>query len=499
MLDFSGLRAHQERALQIAEMYTQGVRNFTDHKVVTANVTPGGGKTLMALLYADELLRAGLIDQVVVLVPRDSLASQMVDGWDCQKRGITRVLADGDNSTLANHHMYAKSGYVATYQAVAAKPEKHERRVRKVNVGTLLILDEPHHLALLSSDDAESTAWYAAVLPMFEAAKHVLLMSGTLVRHDGERIPFVTYDETNRPVADITYTRKQAIEEEAVLPLEITRIPADVEYQSGSHVRDVSLSEASSKEKSRALRAALERPEYRDEKTLEALGEWLAYRKRVHDSSAIVIVHNQKTAEHIARVIRKRMKIDVALAISSIGHAAKVIRSFRNNIGGKVLVTVGMAYEGLDVPHATHMVCLTKTRSEPWLEQAFARITRFNPDFGPYEKQRAFLYVPDDQDMRAFLDRMAEEQDTAFKEKAKRLGHEYVPPRNSFRALGATPGESRYSDAAGNLSDEDSRIVNWMCRSFPELADEPVRKILAIADRMRGMGIAIGDDPEAAE
>ena len=40
------------------------------------------------------------------------------------------------------------------------------------------------------------------------------------------------------------------------------------------------------------------------------------------------------------------------------------------------IVTVGMAYEGLDCPEITPIACLTQVRSAEWLEQMLARDPR---------------------------------------------------------------------------------------------------------------------------
>ena len=40
-----------------------------------------------------------------------------------------------------------------------------------------------------------------------------------------------------------------------------------------------------------------------------------------------------------------------------------------------MLVTVAMAYEGLDAPEVAGVAALTHIRSRPWLEQMLARVT----------------------------------------------------------------------------------------------------------------------------
>ena len=76
----------------------------------------------------------------------------------------------------------------------------------------------------------------------------------------------------------------------------------------------------------------------------------------------------------------------------------------------RTLVTVGMAYEGLDVPGITHLACLTHIRSIPWLKQMFARAWRFNPRSAlPYEHQECFYYAPEDFQMGHVVSRLKEQ------------------------------------------------------------------------------------------
>ena len=77
-----------------------------------------------------------------------------------------------------------------------------------------------------------------------------------------------------------------------------------------------------------------------------------------------------------------------------------------------MLVTVAMAYEGLDAPETAVVAALTHIRSRPWLEQMVARATRVDPFAGAWEEQRALVYHPDDLLFRRFRERMETEQGT---------------------------------------------------------------------------------------
>ena len=59
-----------------------------------------------------------------------------------------------------------------------------------------------------------------------------------------------------------------------------------------------------------------------------------------------------------------------------------------------MLVTVAMAYEGLDAPEVAVVAALTHIRSRPWLEQMVARATRVDPNAGPYEASAPWCSTP---------------------------------------------------------------------------------------------------------
>jgi hypothetical protein len=102
----------------------------------------------------------------------------------------------------------------------------------------------------------------------------------------------------------------------------------------------------------------------------------------------------------------------MALAVSEERGAHETLAAFRLTPEPSVLVTVAMAYEGLDAPEVAVVAALTHIRSRPWLEQMVARATRVDPHAGPYEAQRATVFHPDDPLFARFRWRMEREQGT---------------------------------------------------------------------------------------
>src|SRR3712207_9425667 len=112
---------------------------------------------------------------------------------------------------------------------------------------------------------------------------------------------------------------------------------------------------------------------------------------------------------------------EVRLATSSERDAAEALAAFRLTPEPSILVTVAMAYEGLDAPEVAVVAALTHIRSRPWLEQMVARATRVDPNAGAYEAQQALVFHPDDPLFGLFRRRMETEQGTMAR-RPKQIG-----------------------------------------------------------------------------
>ena len=95
----------------------------TDVRDILAAVTPGGGKSLLPVLAAASLIKAGLIDRVCWIVPRDSLRLQAEEAfadlvWRATLDHALSVRA-ADNTPDPSRGL---AGYVTTYQASPPHP-----------------------------------------------------------------------------------------------------------------------------------------------------------------------------------------------------------------------------------------------------------------------------------------------------------------------------------------------------------------------------------------
>ena len=131
----------------------------------------------------------------------------------------------------------------------------------------------------------------------------------------------------------------------------------------------------------------------------------------------LVVAPDQAAARRYLEIIRSWMPAAQAgqaaqIATADTPGAHAVLAGFRLRPEPSILVTVAMAYEGLDAPEVAVVAALTHIRSRPWLEQMVARATRVDPHAGPYEDQRALVFHPDDPLFAQFRRRMETEQGT---------------------------------------------------------------------------------------
>jgi len=484
---YGSLRDHQAALRDRARALIAGNTDRFTH----AFVTPGGGKTFGAAIFAHELLMAGAVERVLWVVPRDNLRIQVVRDFHSPARGLNyRVqVAKGDKWPRAKQLSLGEDvpvGVVTTYHTIGAAPERAARWVRALP--TLVIFDEGHHLPAdgIADVESEEKAWTPAARIVANAAAHVLDMSGTPVRHNGRPIEFVPYEgDPPEPQFHVRYTRRSALEERAVLPIEFKRLDGSAVFQHLGREHDVKVSEATKKQAPKALQTLFaEGAVFRDEALEKGVSEWRAFRENVYKSRLIIVADLQRSAKHYAAVIR-RMGFDVALAISDEADSSTRIRRFRERPEeAHVLVTVGMAHEGLDVPDCTHMICLTRNRSQPWLEQAFARVTRFDPRCGlSWEDQTAHIYVPDDPAMRRVIADLNAEQ-IEIEEERQTIRKASPRGPSTFVPVAANHTTTRISDDDRHLADEESALVARLEKEIPELSGAPTRRKLDLARRL---------------
>jgi superfamily II DNA or RNA helicase len=432
-------------------------------------VTPGGGKSLLPVLAASQLIAAGMVERICWVVPRDSLRLQAEEAFaDPTWRsalGHSLSVRAADNTPDPSRGV---AGYITTYQGVAAAPDLHLGEFRRYR--TLLVVDEVHHLPALAETDptaaaqAEETGedpasgWSRALLPLLECAAVRLLLSGTLERADGKGILWLPYRQGPRARtreveldapgwAVIGYSRAQALAERAVLPVTFGALDGEAKWrdEAGTEVGPHRLGGSYPTETTRpalftALRTGFAEALLRE--AFLAIRDLRARRRQERSlapgitarglGKLLVVAPDQTAARHYLAIVRSWIPAVQAdkvaqLATSDMAGAHEILATFRLLPEPSILITVAMAYEGLDVPEVAVVAALTHIRSRPWLEQMVARATRVDPHGGSYEAQRALVFHPDDPLFAQFRRRMETEQGTLARRPRSRDGQNHLP------------------------------------------------------------------------
>lgn len=423
----SGLRKHQRELMEVcSDLIESG--EYVKH--ILAHVTPGGGKSALPVILANRLIPDlvtmrgpdALATHVCWVVPRDSLKQQAEQAFRSpflqRALGSMRLIRSASNEVNPARD---RNGYVTTYHAIAALPELHWQEFTRPDRRYLLVLDECHHI-----NDEEHASWRRAIAPLIEAASVVLYMTGTPMRGDGQPIAFLPYMEVSGQrvlAADraegwkvVRYSRADALNERAIVPIRMRWADASLQYEKAGvgMIETTSFDVLDESAVGDAIQVAV-RTDYARQMLDQAAREWLAYRADHPWSRFLVVAATQQLARDYATHLREQhgVQIEVALADEAAQKNRDVIANFRERGRPEALATVGMAYEGLDVPGITHIVALTHIRSASWVEQMLARGVRVVGDI-PWDDQYCLAYVMDDGKMRDVVQVIEEEQVAAL-------------------------------------------------------------------------------------
>jgi superfamily II DNA or RNA helicase len=423
------LRKHQDEFYQICKRIKAGEQI----KKIFMIVTPGGGKSLIPVIAAAKLIpnpnsgnsfHGTIADAICWIVPRLNLQKQAEENFE---DWYFRNLLGHQHRIMANNNepnpCKGMSGYAATYQAILEGRDLHAQEIRRKRY--ILVLDEFHHVK-------QDGAWHRVLQPLVDNAVLVILVTGTSDRGDAQPIAFMPYKAnhsgttpdllSSEDTVVIEYTRGQALREGAIVPLHFEWGDGEAKWidGQGQECSVESLAEAGDY-RGIALRTALSTG-YAEQLLTKCVNNWQSHKKINHRSKLLVLAPSIPTANQYLKWLHK-LGIKASQATSDESKEAQLaIKKFKKsyNYGDAkavdALVTVAMAYEGLDVPAITHVACLTHIRSKPWLEQSWARAARVDREAGNLKKT-GLIYLPDDQLAKNCVEAIIAEQQPILRER----------------------------------------------------------------------------------
>ncbi len=428
------LRKHQSEFSIILDHIVAG----KPIRKVIAYITPGGGKSLFALL-AGKLIKEGLADSICWIVPRLTLAHQAE--LNTVDPHFSRMLNHGVSLRSATNEINpcrGTLGYTTTYQAIGLDDRRinaHDFALKRY----ILIADEIHHAE-------EGGVWHKALQPLIDRAKYLFLLSGTLSRGDGQKIAFIPYSrEGDLCVPDfrdtddtavISYSRSDALREKAILPIRFILADGLVEWEDKNGRRMDSRLSTAVFDTGSAIQTALN-TQFAEKLLRDGITHWREYKSHQPRSKVAVVTANIKHAKKILGFLSEwgyRARIATS---DDTPEAIKAIKAFRGR-ELDIMVFVAMCSEGLDIPSLTHIICLTHIRTREWIEQLVARAVRVDRQAGPYRSQMAFVFAPDDWLFRQVVEQIRAEQ-LPFVQESDGAGAGASGNGNGERPPGITP------------------------------------------------------------
>ncbi|HSD80192.1 MAG TPA: DEAD/DEAH box helicase family protein [Solirubrobacteraceae bacterium] len=371
----TSLRGWQERALVAMRAWRRGP--------FLVSAAPGSGKTRPALVFARELLRAGVVKRVVVVCPTTPLTDQ----W-AAAAGRLGVHLVPDAAELRPPRDF--DGVAVTYARVATVAE---RWARQCGAATLVIADEAHHLG-------EDLTWGQGFHVAFRDAARWLLLSGTPFRSDQSPIPGVRYDD-GVAVPDVSYTYADAVRDAICRP--VTFVPYDgvLQWREGDdEVVEASFRDAlAGREAGRRYRTAIS-VELQDglPRILAAAHARLEdVRAGGHrDAGGLVVAADGEHARAIAQILREVCGQAPTVVLHTEARAAEKLRRFTAS-RERWIVAVNMVSEGVDIPRLRVGVYATAAKTPLIFRQIVGRFVRTIPG-RPLDM--SWLYLPADPVLR---------------------------------------------------------------------------------------------------
>jgi len=242
-------------------------------------------------------------------------------------------------------------------------------------------------------------------------------MSGTLSRANKKKIACMKYKNGyvdlvgDKQTHVIRYSRTDALQEQAILPIDFHLHDGEFQWREhGGQVRSVdSFAEVKPKDRSSALYTALQ-TEFSEQLMDATLVHWLKYRESKPLAKILFVTAGIEDAKRCMAYLES-LEIPSLLATSHTPkECSQNINLFKTR--SPVLVTIAVAYEGLDVPAVSHVCSLTQIRSKEWMEQCVSRATRVHKSSGSYRSQAAHVFAPKDQAFLEFVTAIEKEQVT---------------------------------------------------------------------------------------
>jgi len=389
-----------------------------DDALVTV-AAPGSGKTLMSQMVMNEIWKRGGINALLVLTPRVNLCQQFESDWrsDRDKLGgevmgpILHVRTDPPLLGRKPNQI----GVATTYQSAMEAPRLFKRLARSNRLG--LIMDEAHRLGY--DERLGGTRSHDLCKQLAEMANFSIIMTGTESRPDDRLVMPNVVEYSDKDEEGIRYMQPDVETRyiDGVRQGYLRRF--EYEFVDGGAIREFVDGSEELKVSSldSGLRDVMEAPGYW-QPLCDKTAKRIEQSQDIHSSfCGLIGAARQDHAQQIHAYMESKHGLNAQLAVHDNSDAKNNLQKFREG-EGDVLVTVGMAHVGFDHKPITVVCCLNHFRSYPWLFQFFARGLRVWDEV-QQDRQQLRAIVPDDPEMRSFVEDMRSQSKRGIKERER--------------------------------------------------------------------------------
>jgi hypothetical protein len=384
---------------------------------------------------ATELIRAGLIDTVMVFTPRTNLCTQAETNWwtrdakTGQQSGRRLLYAepvphsftwpDGNRTPL---YEPPAQGYVTTNQALVTNPDVHIDHAERHSSRVLLVVDEAAALGgygVGENDDREATLTAQRIAELIPHAAAVLYLTGAAHRGDGRMLIGLEHryrrrdDGTHVLDADVTGTYTQGVSAGFLRPIEVTYVNSEgKEVLRDGLERVVSVAEDQS-----LVSDALLFPGVYESIARRTVGRLRALRAKHAGLMAGIACLNQDHARDVHHYLcAYAPDLRVQIAVSNDGPRSRAVLD-RARVGQvDVLVFVRQAFIGFDCPPMAVLAILTNYRDDAFLMQLSGRVLRIWRELEVSEQWAHFITLNDRKAVQ-FFERLREDAQKGIRER----------------------------------------------------------------------------------
>lgn len=370
-----GLRAWQASALEAMSTWDSGP--------FLISAAPGAGKTRPSIEIANRMLRAKLVDRIVVVCPTTPLTRQWA--LAAGKLGLHLQPDSGELVPPRDFH-----GVAVTYAKIAMVAAQWGAQCTG---RTLVVADEAHHLG-------EELAWGEGFALAFRNAARWLLLSGTPFRSDASPIPGVRYDADGIAISDIAYTYADAVRDGICRP--VTFIPYDgtLQWRSGDDVIEAGFDTVlSTREASRRYRTAISAELSDGLPRILAAAHAKLHEARAaghRDAGGLVVAADSDHARKIAKLLKDITGRSPTVVLHTEAGAHKQLQAFTDS-RDEWIVAVNMVSEGVDIPRLRVGVYASAAKTPLIFRQVVGRFVR---TIAGRPADMSWLYLPADPVLR---------------------------------------------------------------------------------------------------